>query len=95
LGDAVVGLCLHAPGLFVHEGQDGVKFVIDITICLWMCTVEEMVVLEADCDGCEGWRRGGTGSRYMVVILLDDEVELWFVEELEDEEFKIMGSGKE
>jgi len=63
------------------------------SILLFVCgCVEEMVVLEADCDGCEGWRRGGTGSRYTVVISLDDEVELWFVEELE-EEFKIMGSG--
>ena len=67
------------------------------SILLLVCgCVEEMVVLEADgCDGCEGWRKGGTaGSRYTVVISLDDEVELWFVEELEDEEFKIMGSGK-
>jgi len=55
--------------------------------------VEEMVVLEADgCDGCEGWWRGGTGSRYTVVISLDEEEELCCVEALE-EEFKIMGSG--
>jgi len=40
-----------------------------------------MVVLEVDCDGCEGWRRGSTGSRYMVVISLDDELELWLVED--------------
>jgi len=52
-------------------------------------------VLEADgCDSCEGWRKRGTaGSPYTVVISLDDEVELWFIEELE-EEFNIMGSGK-
>jgi len=57
--------------------------------------VEEMVVLEADgCDGCEGWRRGGTGSRYTVVISLDDEEELWFVDELEEDLKIMMGSGK-
>ena len=67
-----------------------------LLILLLVCgCVEEMVVLEADgCDGCEGWRKGGTaGSQYTVVISLDEDMELWFVEELE-EEFKIMGSGK-
>ena len=53
-----------------------------LSILLLVCgCVEEMVVLEVDCDGCEGWRRGSTGSRYMVVISLDDELELWLVED--------------
>ena len=35
-----------------------------LSILLLVCgCVEEMVVLEADgCDGCEGWRKGGTAG---------------------------------